>query len=178
MSNPTHDLERLISRCLDDECSPPEQRELNARLRRDPRAAALFEEHAALDREIKHALRSALHRTPDRHRPLPLWERVARVAVLAAAACLAVMFWFTSPRQPTTPGETTSALAQTHSWFAAPPAVGDTLVEQPERFNRPVNWVGKPKTDWIVVPTDQPGEFLVIEVNRVLTRSTRVRQDF
>jgi anti-sigma factor RsiW len=178
MNDPTHDLERLISRCLDDECTPQQQRELNAWLQRDARAAALFEEHAALDREIKHALRTTLHRAPERPAVLPLWERTARVFVVAAAACLAIMFWFASPREPASPSTEASAQAGVQSWFASPPNAGDTLVDRPERFDRPVNWVGRPRTEWIVVPSGKPGEYLVIEVNRIPTRSTRVRQDF
>ena len=178
MSDPTHDLERLISRYLDDECTPQQRRELNARLQRDARAAALFEEHAALDREIKHVLRSALRRAPDRSAALPLWERTARVFVVAAAACLAIMFWFASPREPASPGTEASAQTSVQSWFASPPSAGDTLVERPERFNRPVNWVGRPRTEWIVVPSGKPGEYLVIEVDRIPMRSTRDRQDF
>lgn len=175
MSDPTHDLERLISRYLDDECTRPERRELNARLRHDPHAAALFEEHAALDREVKHALRAALRHTPERRRPLPLWERTARVVVVAAAACLAVMFWLAPPHKP---GTSEPAQAGAGSWFANLPTTGDTFVERPERFNRPVNWVGKPEGRWIIVPSDRPGEYLVIEVNRVLTRRVHVQQDF
>ena len=175
MSDPTLELERLISRCLDDECSRDEQRELNATMRRDPEAAALFEEHAALDREVKHALRAALHHRPGRHRPLPLWERLARVGVVAAAACLAVMFWFAPQREP---GNREATQAGVQSWFASPPAAGDSFVENPERFNRTVDWVGKPESKWIVVPSDQPGEYLVIEVNRVETRYGGVPQDF
>lgn len=175
MSDPSHDLEHLISRCLDDECTRHERRELNTRLRRDPEAAALFEEHAAIDREVKHTLRAALRHTPDRRRPLPLWERTARAVVVAAAACLAVMFWLAPPREP---GASAPDQAGAQSWFASPPSAGDTFVESPERFDQPVNWVGKPEAKWIIVPSDQPGEYLVIEVNRVLTRHVHVQQDF
>jgi anti-sigma factor RsiW len=175
MNDPTHELERLISRHLDGECTPRERRELNARLRRDPQAEALFEEHAALDREIKHALRTALRHRPERRRPAPLWEQAARVVIVAAAACLAVMFWFAPAHKP---GVSQPAQAGVQSWFASPPTAGDTFVEGPERFNRPVNWVSKPEARWIVVPSDRPGEYLVIEVNRVLTRHVNVQQDF
>jgi anti-sigma factor RsiW len=157
MTDPAQDLERLISRHLDHEATPAQRRELNARLRRDPGAAALFEEHAALDREVRHALRKALRRVPDRRRPLPLWERTARVFVVAAAACLALMFWLAPPHETTSPGTEASAQTGVQSWFASPPTAGDTLVESPERFNRPVNWVGKPSTEWIIVPGQKPG---------------------
>ncbi len=175
MSDPSHDLEHLISRYLDNECTRRERRELNAELSRDPESAALFEEHAALDREVKHALRATLRHTPVRRRPLAPWEQAARVVVVAAAACLAVMFWFAPPNEPQTP---TPAQAGVQSWFASPPTAGDAFVERPERLNRPINWVGKPETKWIVVPSDQPGEYLVIEVNRVLTRYVHIQQDF
>lgn len=178
MSDPTRDLERLISRCLDDECTANERRELNLRLHRDPGAAALYEEHAALDREVKHALRTALGHRPARPAVLPLWERTARVFVLAAAACLALLFWFAPPREWTAHDTEASAQTGVQSWFASPPTAGDTFVERPQQFDRPVDWVGKPRTKWIVVPSDTPGEFLVIEVNRMVTRSTRVPQDF
>jgi anti-sigma factor RsiW len=177
MSEPQHDdLERLISRCLDEECTPQEHRTLNARLRRDPSAAALFEEHSALDREVGHALRRALRHTSVRPRALPLWERAARICVVAAAACLAMLFWLR-------PGGETSVqqagvVPGAPSWFASPPTVRDALIESPERFDRPQIRVGQPDINWIVVPSDKPGEFLVIEVNRVLTRTVHIHQDF
>jgi hypothetical protein len=175
-SEPTGDLERLISRYLDGESPPRERRELNDRLRRDPRAAALFEEHSALDREVKSALRYALDRPPVAGRVLPRWERLARVVALAAAACLAAMFWLTPNRSA--PGSHDRAAAQAASWFAPPPTFGDTLIAQPERFNRPQIRVDRPNTNWILVPSDKPGEFLVIEVERVLTRTIPVQHDF
>ncbi|MFQ5805101.1 MAG: hypothetical protein ACE5I3_01485 [Phycisphaerae bacterium] len=176
MSEPTPDLERLISRHLDDECTREERRALNARLRRQPESAALFEEHSALDREIKHALRSALGRSAARHRPLPLWKRSARIFVVAAAACLAAMFWPRPTQQPPSPAD--GLAAQATSWFASLPTIGDTLVEKPDRFVRPQIRVGQPATNWIVIPSDTPGEFLVIEVNRVLTRTVHIQRDF
>jgi len=175
MSEPTYDLERLISRHLDDEATREERRALNARLRREPDSAALYEQHSALDREVKHALRSALGRSPARHRPLPLWERTARVFIVAAAACLAVMIWLKPTQELSSQAGRAPAQA---SWFAPLPTVGDTLVERPEGFDRPQIRVGKPDTNWIVIPSDKPGEFLVIEVNRVLTRTVHIQRDF
>jgi anti-sigma factor RsiW len=177
MSEPTHDLERLISRHLDHEATPAERRELNARLRREPESAALYEEYSALDREVGYALRSTRDRPSCRHRPLPLWERTARVFVVAAAACLAVMFWFNADRTRAPAGRPLD-VRQAGSWFAPLPSVGDTLVERPERFNRPEIQVRKPRTNWIVIPSETPGEFLVVEVNRVLTRTVHIQHDF
>jgi anti-sigma factor RsiW len=176
MSDPTHDLERLISRHLDDECTPDERRALHARLRRDPHAAALFEEHSALDREIKHALRHALGHRSVRAQPGPAWKRVARAIVLAAAACLALLIWSLPAHRAPTTGK--KGPAHAGSWFAEAPAAGDTLVKSPVYSERPQIRFTKPETDWIVIPSDTPGEFLVIEVNRVPTRTIRIQRDF
>lgn len=171
MSEPAHDLERLISRHLDDECTSRERRELNARLRRDSQAAALFEEHRALDREIKHALRSALSRSPLHHPAQPMWERTARVFVVAAAACLAAMFWFAPDRDTSSPRDRTPA--QARSWFTPPSTWGDVFTDEPT--HTPLRGSD---ANWIVVPTDTPREFLVIEVNRARARVVVNHQDF
>lgn len=176
MSGPAHDLERLISRHLDDECTPQERRELNARLGRDPAAAALFEEHRALDHEIRHALRRAVRGSFPHQRPLPLWERATRLLAIAAAACLAATFWLAPPQDAAS--RQGRAAAQGHSWFASPPTGGDTLIETPRRFIRPQIRVGRPEADWIVIPSERPGEFLVVQVNRVLTKTVHIQQDF
>jgi len=174
MSEPTHELERLISRHLDDEATADERRELNAHLRRDPAAAALFQEYADLDREVQGALRSALGRSP--FRCVPPWQRTVRVLALAAAACVAVMFWSLPGRERTAPAR--QGTAQAGSWFAPLPAAGDTLVKRPARFDRPEIRFTRPRTDWVVIPSDTPGEFLVIEVSHVPTRTVRVHKDF
>lgn len=176
MSEPSHELERLISRHLDGECSPRERRLLNARLRRDPAARALFEGHRALDHEIKHALRSEFGRPSAGRRPVPRWERAARVCALAAAACLMVMLWLNPARDASEHrGQTPS---QARSWFGSLPTAGDSFIERPARYDRPQIKVGKPDTDWIVIPSNTPGEYLVIEVNHVLTRTVHIQQDF
>jgi hypothetical protein len=174
MNDPTHDIERLISRHLDDEATADERRALNAQMRRDPAAAALFEDYAELDREVKHALRSVLGHSP--MRSAPVWQRTLRVFALAAAACIAVMFWSMPGGERTTPGP--QGPTQASSWFAPPPAAGDTLVEYPTRFDRPQMRFTRPQTDWVVIPSDTPGEFLVIQVKRVPTRTIRVHKDF
>jgi ferric-dicitrate binding protein FerR (iron transport regulator) len=89
-------LERLISRVLDREASSAERRELNRRTLADPRAAQLYEEYAALDREIGAALRSAM-RPARRLFPGPLWRRIGQAGMLAVAACLALVIWMRPP---------------------------------------------------------------------------------
>ena len=174
MNDPTHDIERLISRHLDDEATADERRALNAQMRRDPAAAALFENCAELDREVKQALRSVLGHSP--MRAAPVWQRTLRVFVLAAAACIAVMFWSMPGGERAMPGQPGAARAG--SWFAPLPAAGDTMVEYPARFDRPQMRFTKPQSDWVVIPSDTPGEFLVIQVKRVPTRTVRVHKDF
>jgi len=178
MNDPTPDLERLISRHLDGEATPQERRELNARLR-DPHAAALFEECRALDREVGRALRSALGSSGRRRAPLR--ERTARSLLAVAAACLALLFWFNIGRSGgPTGGSNSASLAGnvSASWFASPPTPQDVLVERPEWFERPQIQIGRPEVKWIVVPSQNPGEWLVIEVDRLLRRTVPIQKDF
>lgn len=179
MSDAIHDWERLISRHLDGECTPEEKRTLERGIAEDPAVAELYREYADLDRQIHAVLHEAVSRPATGAQPVRFAERFARVGILAVAACLAVLFWF-SPSNRVTPNGTSEATVHpfSHSWFAAPPATGDTLVERPARFDRPVNWVGKPKTDWIVIPTEKPREFLLIQVESIETKTLRPPYDY
>lgn len=177
MSDEAHALERLISRYLDGECSPAERRELELRISKDPQTAALFDEYAALDRQFQTVLRETVLRPSTATQPVRLGERLARIGILAVAACLAVLFWFSPPNRVATNGPTEAA-TRPHSWFAAPPIAGDVLVERPAFGNRPVNWLGRPRTDWVVVPTEDPSEFLLIQMKSVETKILRASYDY
>ena len=174
MNRPNEQLERLISRILDEEATAGERRELNSRLRHDPQAAALFEEERALDREFKVALHHAMGHAIVKRHPRPVWERTARNLVLAAAACLTLLFWSTPTRQ-TTPADLQTA---SQSWFQAPSLGTDTLTTDPAALEPAVTPQRDTNADWIVIPSDTPGEFLVIEVNRVKTRMVINQRDF
>jgi anti-sigma factor RsiW len=178
MSEGIQDIERLISRYLDGECTSAERRELEDRTRRDPAAAELLEEYAALDRQFHSALRETLLRPAARPRPVPLWERGARVGILAVAACLAVLLWFSPSNRTTERGPAKATVHPNSSWFAVPPNAGDALVERSVQPDRPASWVGKPETDWIVIPTEKKGEFLVIQVDSIEASNLREPQDF
>jgi len=178
MNDETRELDRLISRYLDEESSIRERREFERRLDHDPAAAELFEDYAVIDRDIGVALREALLRPRAPTRRKSRREKYARVGMLAAAACLAALFWFAPPQVPDDVNRPATARVQPGSWFAAPTFSGDELVERPTLFNRSVNWVGKPKTEWIVIPAERAGEYMVIEVDRVLTQTRRERRDF
>ena len=175
MSSDHDHLERLITRRLDNECTPQQRAWLDELLARDPAAAALFDSYRRLDQQVGDALRSELARPLDRSAGPVI--NVRRTAWLAAAACLALLLWLAPEgRQPARPGATPTRASSAGSWFAPPPA-GDTYVEQAELAQgvaeRPA------ETRWIVVPSGRPGEFLVIEVNRVIPkRAARLARDF
>lgn len=172
-------LEHLITRYLDRECTPGERAELMAAVRSDRGAEALFEEYSALDREFGAALRKALHRRASLrlHRASD-WVRGLRIVGLGVAACVAIFLWKSPPAQrPERAGESRPMLAG--SWFAPPPAAGDSLRnETAAAFNWPRETSQVTQRNWVVVPGEDAGEFLVIEVKRVQTRSTRIQEDF
>ncbi len=176
-TTPNERLELLITRFLDREAGLSERRELRSLLRRDARAAALFEDLAALDREISRAMHRALRRRP--LGPSPLWIRTAQSVGLAAAACIGAFAWLSAPSGQRGGGNAPQfgAPTQASAWFA-PPTLGDSYDAAyvdpalPQRASRPAN--GK----WIVVPSDRPGEFLIIEVQRPRLRTQPARGDF
>lgn len=177
MSDSRENLERLISRYLDDEATPGDRRELEATLRRDREADALFEEFRALDREAGVALRKALGRPMQRRRPAPLRVRAARFMTLAVAAGLAAMVTLT-PRSRDGASVSGNDQPQMASWFAPFPGWGDTLSETPPSFERPQVGIKDTDRDWIVIPSEREGEFLVIEIKRIHTLAIRLQQDF
>lgn len=173
MNTPSDQLDRLISRFLDREATASEQRELKAMMRRDPAAAAEFDDAATLDREARYAMRRALGR-PLSGRTIPLWARVLRVAGLAAAACVAAFLWLNLPAGGPAPESETSQAGGT---LFAPQVVGDDLVERAD-FERPGREVGESERQWILIPTENPREFLLIEVNHGQRRTIRIQADF
>lgn len=172
MNDAQSQLERLISRFLDDEATRAERRELKAALRNDPCAEALFEETAALDREAGYALRRATGRTIVMSRRTPMWLRV--LVPLAAAACLGLLAWL-GPKSGTHTGNGEMRQA---GWFAPPRFGRDTLDARPQVYERPHVRLRDTKRNWIVIPGERPGEFMVIEVDRVQTRVLRIQRDF
>ena len=173
MTDPREELERLISRCLDGEASSDERRSLERTMRQDPQADALFEEYAALDREAAQAIRSAVGGTSISLAPRSgMWREVG----LALAACVAMLLWIHPPTQPT--DGTERADASRASWFAPPPTTTDTRAAHASGYER----LGVPLADtdreWIVVPSREPGKYMVIEVKRTRTRLIPLRRDY
>lgn len=174
MNDPRLDFDRLLSRFLDDEMSSKERREFKRVLRDDADASARYDDEAAFDREFGYALRSALGRTQAPRR-LRTPARVARFAALAVAAALAIVF-FRPPEITNSPKSDNPA--QATSWFAPPPGVSDDFSADTRPFERPRIRVDNGTRNWIVVPGDRNGEFLIIEVKRTRTRSIVVQEDF
>lgn len=183
MTEPRNDFERLVSRYLDEECSPEERRQLESLLHRDRDAEAFFEETAALDREIGRLMRQSLGRSVVVRRPAARWRRAMRYSALAVAACAGLLLspqgWWSifGPPAADEPGESGRQPARA-SWFAPPPAGGDIYGPDARPFERAQVRVDKSDREWIVVPSERPGEFLVVEVKRVKTRTIPVQEDF
>ena len=173
------ELERLISRYLDDEATAHERRELRALMRSDAAVAAEVEQYDELDREVGWALRRALGRSQLLPTVRSTWGRVGQLVALAAAASMAVMVWVSPPRQ-VSPGQGDTP-ARAASWFAPATPVShapDGLQTVNPSHERPRVRLRETDRDWIIIPGERPGEFMVIEVNRVRTRAIVIQREF
>lgn len=170
-------LERLITRELDGEIDAAGRRELR-RLLRDPAAAALYDDTAALDREIGAGLRQALGRPAVRVR-LTSWHRIGRTALMAAAAGLAAILWYRPAPPAGGPGAGGKPQqAGMASWFVPSMPPGDAVEPLSTAYVRPELRVRGTEREWILIPGDQPGSIMVIEVDRVRTRAIAVHRDY
>ena len=170
--------ERLISRVLDGEASPQQRAELESAMRSDPRVRSLFETTAALDAQVGQALRDALASAAGGDAPVPRpagsgrWRRrLGRLTGLAAAACVAWLL-ATSTKPPPD-----ARLAEA-SWFVPPPGPADTLGEPAPLAGIPAVRVRDARSGWLVVPTRDPDEYLVIEVARVRETMVPIELDY
>lgn len=167
-------LERLISRFLDDEATVGERRELNARVDADPAARLLFDESVDLDREAGRALRTAMNRPLHVRVGSPAWVRTWGAVALAAAAGLALMLGISVPGWQGRAGNG----GANQAGFFHNPSWSDVMKADPARFDRPrVQYRGRQR-ELILIPSDRPGEFMVIELNRIRIRTTGIQQDF
>lgn len=177
--------ERLISRVLDGEATAAERAELEAAMDLDPRLRDLYETTTALDTRIGEALCEALcpadvepvplrvvHPSPHAGRRGVLWRRVLRLGAVAAAACVAWML-ASGPQTAGPVGEVAEA-----SWFAPPPEPADTLVDPALFSSIPALRVRGARQGWILVPTEDPAEVLVIQAVRIRERTVPIEMDF
>lgn len=189
MRTPSENLEHLISRYLDDEAGPEDRRALDAALREDLKAQALFDESVSLERELRAALRAAGRRAGCVYPTVARRRRLGwgGLAALGMAASLAAAFWiFPIARQTqnggqggTHAGQNTSWGGQNgSSWFAPPPAPGDSFVAEPPAAAAPHIRIEDTEREWIVVPGRRAGEFLIVEVKHIRAQRVRIERDF
>ena len=181
-------LEHLFTRYLDGECTPDEGALLEALVREDAQVRALFEDYRQLDRALGAALRQDMAHAPrTRAQPDVCPPRTVRIADLrlrvgkglavAAAACLAALAWL-HPAQPPTPPGPARTPQQAASWFAPLPTQGDAVEPTAPAYERPELRLRGTQRNWIVIPGDRPGKYLVVEVDQVRTHVIGVHQDF
>lgn len=176
--NPSYpDIERLITRFLDQEATPAERRELRALARRDPTVDALIDEYAALDREVGAAMRGALGRTFVVGTGRSSRRLAGPLAALAVAACLTLVVWLSPGRTNVAPAPNVPARAAV-SWFAPGGAPSDAAPADSRAYERPQVRVRDTHRHWIIVPAGRPGEYMVIEINRVCTHAIPIQADF
>jgi len=178
MSGTSNELERLISRFLDGESDAVERAALNQKLRSDPAARALYEEHAALNREVGQALRQALGRTIDIRGGRSPWQRVGRLVATAVAAGVALAMWWGMPRSDKPADRTSRLAAQSGGWGQTPAGWDEAVWQDEPVFDRPQVQQRATQRNWIVIPSGRPDEYLVIAVDQVRTRSIGVDADY
>ncbi len=175
------ELERLITRYLDREATVRERRELHARMQSDPAVAALVAEAADLDREIGRAMRAALGRPAEAtSKPRSLWRRIGQLGTLAAAAALILAVWTSPLRMAATtdrPLTQQAGVAPAGSWFA-PVTPRDVVREVNPSYERPQLRLRSTERNWLIIPADRPGEYLLIEMDQIQTQSVLLESDF
>lgn len=169
-------LERLLSRYLDHECSAEERELVDTLVARDADARALLDEYRTLDPLVSAALQWELRPSPAAATTSP-WLRWSRRALaVAAAACLAWLSW-----QPwaahTTPVPGTARATHT-SWFAPTSPPADTVQPVPSAYERPEVRLQGTERNWIVIPGDEPGAYFIVQVDRIRTHVLPVHEDY
>ena len=172
-------LEHLITRYLDEECSADDRQLLESLLHHDAEVRALFDDYRRLDRCVGDAVRAALAPTLAVHPVRTARFRFSKTLTVAAAACLATLVWLqptTTPRGPGKHGPHQAALAG--SWFAPNTPQADAVEPVPSAYERPELRLRGTQRDWIVIPGNEPGTYMVIEVDHVRTHVIGVHRDF
>lgn len=172
-------LERLITRFLDNEITSAEKRALDARLARDPSARSLFEEVCAFDREAGRSMRTAVQGAVVlRPATANRMQRFGRVAAGLAAACIGFFAWM-SPREFSgeLPGGAASSVARA-SWFQPLRQMSEIFSPVKPEYERPSLRLQQTDREWLMIPSDVPGQYYLIEVDRTKTRLVGLHGDF
>lgn len=183
MSPEADKLEHLFSREIDGEASAEDRELLAALLKSDARMQALFEEYRSLDRAAGEALRQAAGRRPRVVTLGGFWRRSGRTLLVAAAAGVAALLWLQPAEQQHRDGRAGTGpqhagSVSVPSWFVPSVPRGDVIEPVPTAYERPELRVRGTERNWLLIPGDRPGEFFVIEANRVRTHVIVVQQDF
>jgi hypothetical protein len=184
MSPSLEQVERLITRYLDGECSPDERELMDRLMSEDAEVRTLFEEYEVIDREIRLAVRQALSRGGRRAPLRSRWRRAGKALAVAAAACLALLAWLRQGQQPApAAGNGAHQAGAVHANRAGGsplPAdlAGDMIRTLPPAYERPELRVRGTQRDWIVIPGERSGTYLIIEVDRSRTHHIGVHRDF
>jgi hypothetical protein len=89
------------------------------------------------------------------------------------------MAWLHPTQRTTNPEPTRLAQAASiGSWFAPATPQGDAVEALPSAYERPELRVRGTEREWIVIPGQEPGSYLVIEVDHVRTHVIGVHRDF
>ena len=184
MNRGSNRLEHLFTRQIDGEATGEEREFLNTLLRDDRTARTLFREYRHQDRALGDALRQALGRPARPASTHYLRLRIGRGLAAVAAAGLAAFIWL----QPGQPNDNhakqgplqAAALSQAPagSWFTPLKPAGDTVTPVPTAYERPQLRLRGTERNWIVIPGNRAGQYLIIEVDRVHTHIISVHQDF
>jgi len=167
-------LEHLFTRALDGAASHDE-RDLLDTLLRDESVRARFEAYAALDDAVGGALRADFDRAAALVVTRRLGWRIGRALAMGVAACIATLIWLYPPPLPTPDHHRPQ---QAGSWFAPMEPPHDAVETLPATFERPQARVRGTERHWIVVPGDEPGQFMIVEVDRVRTEVTGLYEDY
>ncbi len=171
----TDPLEHLFTREIDGAASRDE-RELLHTLLQDPDVRARFQAYAALDEALGAALRADFDQAAASARSRRYPARIGRALALGLAACAATLIWLLPPSKAPAPGGPQQAGAP--SWFAPLEPPRDTVETLPADFERPQVRFRGTQRYWIVVPRDEPGHLLIVELDRVRTAVISLHEDF
>lgn len=178
MKDHVDEFDRLVTRILDDEGFATDRAELNQRIRTNSQEHARYEEYVALDRELGAALRGDFRRAA---RPRRLMFRIMQAGSLAAAACLAVALMWQQPRALVQPEQRMPdgrpiAVGTMFGGGAAPAA--DVMTSADPGYDRPRLNVRDTSREWLLIPGKKPGEFLLIQADRVKNHRVNVQEDY